>query len=133
MNPCRVAPLQVHPNQHRRPVLGIDAALARVNDHDGVRRVVGTGERQFQFEFVDPITEVPGFLGDLRGHLVIVAREFDQFREIVRRLLNRLPPADPLLEFAKPAHQGLRRLRIVPDRRVAALPFEVAYFTLIAR
>jgi len=120
-----LAPADVHPGQHLRPVLGVDAALAAVDDDDRVGPVVGPAERGLQLELADGGGERRRLRLDLAGHRRVLGRQLGEVGEIVRAAAQAPPVADAVAQVAEGAHGRLGAAGVVPEAGLGALRLEV--------
>ena len=115
-----LAPAGVHPLQHLGPVLALGAARAGVDLDIGVVGVGFAGEQRRDLVALGAL----GQLGEARARLVdqrVVAfglGHLDELDGVGQLALDRPGRADRLFEPAALAHDLLRRLGIVPQRRV---------------
>jgi hypothetical protein len=114
---ARLAPAQVHPQQHLGPVLGLGAAGAGLDVDEGVGRIHPAGEHALELERLGTLLE-SGDVGDdrLRGVLVALGcGEIEQVGGLVERLADALQLADDLLQAGTLAPQLLGARSVVPD------------------
>ncbi len=122
-----VRPAQVHPQQHRRPVLRLGAAGARLDVEERAARVHLARKHARQLELAHAPVEARRVLDDL-AETRLVALGLDQGKQFgsVRE------PGRQLVEFRgdgfEPrtlAPEGLGLVRRIPDRRIAQLVIQL--------
>ncbi len=74
---------QVHPQQHRGPILRLRPARARVDGQDGVAGVVGLGEQGLQLGFLQALGEVADTLLELLVDGFALAGQLQQGVEVL--------------------------------------------------
>ena len=118
-----LGPAHVHALQHRRPVLALGAAGARMNLDIGVVGIGLAGEERLDLPLVglglDLADRSLGFLDDL-GVLLLLAHG-DEFDIVLQRLVQAVHRADGGVQELAFAHELLRFGRIVPDGRIFRL------------
>src|SRR5439155_22316794 len=63
----------------------------------------------------------------------LISRQLKQLLELVRAGFEASPGVNLLAGVGEPAHDALRRLRIIPEARSGGLFFETGYFLLVSR
>ena len=121
-----LAVAQVHAQKHRRPVLRLGAAAARLDIDErtaGVERVV---EHAPEFEIGDGALELRdvGLDRDQRSVVALLARELVEFRTVVKARMQLRQRHDDAVELLLLLAELLRTLRVVPDLRVFELAFD---------
>ena len=122
---ARLAPAQVHAQEHLGPVLRLRAAGAGLDVQEGVVGVHLAIEHAAEFELL----EDTGKLGDLafevfQGCFVIfLAGQLDQILRIGASALEAVDGADYVLEGRALAAQRLGPLRVIPDAGLGQFKF----------
>ena len=83
----------IHPQEHLGPVVGIGAAVASIEAHEGIGGVVGAGEERGEFEGIEFPLEALRLLQKLCFERFILAGEFFEGFQIgagSERLVERL-------------------------------------------
>ena len=129
MKPFSFAIAQQHAQNHRRPVVALGSASARVNRHDSIAFVVGSAQHAPHFEALNSLLslielgqrflhnrQIVGLLAHRNQHLGIVEPA------LLRRqcLHNRL--VIPLL-----AHLRLRLVAVIPKTGLVRLRIDALY------
>ena len=124
---ARCGPLEIHAQQHLRPVLGLGATGARLDVEIGVARVHLAAEHPTQLELADFSLDLGQVTLDLDGDRLVALRfgEFEQFdgvddgagRGVHLRGLGR--------ELGALLAELLRLLRLLPDCGVFELPADL--------
>jgi len=86
-------PGRIHPQQHLGPVVGVGAAVAGVDRHQGVAGVVGAREQRREFERIDHLLEAIRLGGEIGLERGVFPGEFLEGLEVAAggdRLLERL-------------------------------------------
>ncbi len=94
-----VCPPEVHTGQHLGEILGIHAALAGMDDKDGIGGIMRTAERQLQFQIIDTTSEGGRLGGDLRCQVRVIVHKIDERDQIVDGSTEILPFADAASEI----------------------------------
>ena len=114
------APARIHALEHLRPILAFGAARAGVDFDIGAVGVGLAGEQGGDLVALGALGEV-GEAADAvidQGLVALALGELDQFDRVGELALDRARRGDRLLEPAAFAHNLLRRLGIVPQRRI---------------
>ena len=111
-----LAPVQVHAENHRRPVLGLGAAGAGLDVHVAVALVMLLGEHAAELELPEDLLEAPELLGCLiEGRLVVILlRHVAEQLHILAAFLKFLDAAGDFLELGALLSELLCLLWIVP-------------------
>ncbi len=122
-----LAPAQVHPKQHRGPVLRLGAAGAGLDVEERVVRVHLAREHAPKLECSDVGRDAVHLADQVReqGRVVFLARERVQLLGFAERLVDAAQRADDGLELRALAPQALRTLRVAPDVRVLELAVDL--------
>src|SRR5207248_8651267 len=115
---------QIHPQQHRRPVLGLGATAARLDvDEAGVRihRIV---EDSTEFHVADGMLERIDIVGDGDKHGVVrlAPRELEELAAVLESSVEAAQRADDRFELLSLFAELLRAFRIAPDPGVLEGP-----------
>jgi hypothetical protein len=120
---ARLAPAQVHAQQHLGPVLGLGTAGAGLDVEVGIGGIHLAAEHALELELLEL-----GLAGIDIGHhglegleVVLHLRELEQLEPAAQRLVQRPDAVDHLFQRGPFAAEGLRPLRLVPDRRTLQL------------
>jgi len=125
---ARLAPAQVHAQQHLGPILGLGAAGTGLDVDEGIGSVHLAGEHALEFQLLDVLL-VALHVGHHRqgGVLVLLALgQFQQFGRTAQAIQHHGDAADGLVEHGALAAQGLGALRVVPD--VGQLQLAIDFF-----
>src|SRR5439155_2605236 len=111
---------QVHAQKHRRPVLSLGAAAARLDIDEtgiGIHRIV---EHPTEFHVADRPLERLDVLryGDERRVIALAAGELEEFSAVLQPRAEVRERADDALELFSLFAELLRALRVAPDARV---------------
>jgi hypothetical protein len=120
-----LGPAQVHAQQHLGPVLGLGAAGAGLDVDETVGRVHLAGEHAAELEAGEFLLEAFEVRADRIDGLRVVFLE-GQIEEVPRvreALVELLEDADDPFEFGAFAAEGLRLVRVVPDRGFGEFEF----------
>ena len=124
----------VHALEHRRPVLSLGAARARLDVHEAVVRVELVGEHAAELEIADFLFQLGDVLGDsAEGRVVVLgSRHLEEPARIAQRRSDRGEPSDgPVQRLLFPA-EVLRAFRVVPDLGVGQERFDFRQAFLLA-
>ena len=118
-----LAPPGIHAEQHFRPVLALGSARARVHFNVAAVRVRLAGQESrdlVAFRALGKVAETAhGVIRQCR--IALQLRQLHQLDRVAELALDRPGRVDGLLEPPTLAHHLLRRLGIVPERRVLNL------------
>ena len=118
-------PVDVHSQEHFRPVVGVGAAVARLNGHDSRIVVDRTGQERFHAQLFERLFHLVDFCDGFVETGLVLFGDFHNGVHVVtggKRLVKRLDNAFCRLEFV---HKRLRLVLIVPE---SGLPHEVFDF-----
>jgi len=110
-------PLEVHPQQHVRPVGGLGAAGTGADREDRVLRVVLAAEQEQRALPRELRRQGRGLTLEVGLGLGVggVGKELGELRDVVRALLDRAPEGDLLAQALGLAGDLLRLALVVPE------------------
>jgi len=116
-----VGPLQIHPQQHRGPILRLGAARSGLNVEKRIVRVHLAGKHALEFQLFDlggQTIDVRLDFFDCRG-IRLGNGQFQEFRGVAQCALQTVEAADDLLELGPLLSQFLGAVPACPRFRVA--------------
>src|SRR4029077_20989870 len=129
-----VAVPRVHAFEHRRPVLSLGAARARLDVHEAVVRIQGIGEHAAEFEIADFLLQLGDVLGDSGESRIVVlrSRQPEEDARISQSLPDRGEPGYGRVQGLLLPAEVLRAFRIVPDLGIGQERFDFRQAFLLA-
>src|SRR5438876_965858 len=126
LEPRALAPAEVHPEEHLRPVLGLRTARARVDREDRRLDVVRPRHHDLQLELVEVLAEARDAGGDLgvEASVVRLCRQLEEHGEVLGARRQLLQPTDAPAELRALADELLRAAVVLPEGGRRHLPFE---------
>jgi len=120
-------PLEVHPQQHVRPVGGLGAAGAGADREDRVLRVVLAAEQEQRALALELRGQGGGLTLEVGLRLGVggVCEELGELGDVVRALLDRAPEGDLLAQALGLAGDLLRLALVVPEPGLDGAPVEL--------
>ena len=91
--PGALTPSEVHPDQHLRPILRIDAAGPGMNRDDRVGSIMFSGEQHADFRVLGFLFQLLHLACELGQDVLALLRQFDKRFQIARHLLSAWHPA----------------------------------------
>jgi hypothetical protein len=112
-----IGPLQVHAQQHGRPILGLRAAGTRLNIEKRAVRIHFSGKHTLELELLDLEPEsVHVRFDSLDGALIALAdREVKQFRRVAQAARQTIDAAHNMLELGAFLAEILGALGTIPN------------------
>ena len=125
---ARLAPAQVHAQQHGCPVLRLGAAGARLDVEEGVVRVQFAGEHAAEFEVFDAVFDAADVFqcGIDGGFVVFGFGQFDEVKGVLQALADVIQSLHDAGERGAFLPQFGRFFGVVPDG--GALQFALDFF-----
>jgi hypothetical protein len=110
-------PLEIHAEQHLRPVGGLGAAGARADGQDGVLGVVVTGEQEEGPLALELRAQGVGLALEVRERLGVgrISEKVEELLEVGGALLEGSPQGDLVAQPLGLAGDLLRRTLVVPE------------------
>ena len=118
-------PLQVHAQQHLRPILRFGAARARMDCDDGVGAIVLAAEHLLRLGRLDLRLELAEAAREIRADVLPSIRPLDQHAQIVDVPAERLPQRHVFLQTPAALHYLLRVGLVTPEIGLARLLLDV--------
>jgi len=120
--------VEVHSQQHLRPVVGVCAAIAGIDCENCSRGIVRTIEQSFQLQLLEAFLQSFDFGANFAGCGRVVLRQFHQGCEVSLGGDNLLQRSNQRLERFELAYRLLSRFGFIPEAGLAHLIFDCADF-----
>ena len=128
-------PPEIHPEEHRRPVLGFGAAGAGIDGDDRAQPVVGTREQTLLLERIDLVTQGRHFARGLGLHpgIGFLDRQVMEDAGLVHPLASRFPRLDQGARALQRRDRAARLVGLVPEAGIGHLAFQAGDLGFLLR
>ena len=125
LDAMRIRPLEIHAQQHRRPILRFGAACAGLDVEERIVRVHLAGEHPLKLESLDFLAQAAnvGFDFQSGAGIAFGDGQLEDFRGVAQAGFEPLQAADDLFEFGTFLPEFLRTLGNVPNAGLLELAF----------